>query len=90
MRVEVTIPDQVYSEAQRLAVESGVSFDRFISEAVELRLDDEPTGPVPTPELIAALRRAKDDVMVGNGRTMAQVEESLAAKRAEWLQANRR
>ncbi|AIE85997.1 hypothetical protein [Fimbriimonas ginsengisoli] len=90
MRLEVTISDQLYSQAQRVAVEIGVSLDRFVSEAVELRLEDEPSGPKVTPELVAALRKAKADVEAGNGRTMAQVEESLAAKRAAWLQANPR
>ena len=88
MRLEVTIPDPLFDQAQRVAVESGVSLDRFVSEAMELHLEDEPRGPVPTPELIAALRKAKADVKAGNGRTMAQVEESLAAKQAAWLQAN--
>lgn len=88
MRLEVTIPDQIVDQAQRVAVECGVSFDRFVSDAVELHLDNEPLGPVPSPELIAALRKARADVKAGNGRTMAQVGESLAAKKAAWLQAN--
>ena len=41
MRVEVTIPDQIYRQVQRVVEESGVSLDRFISEAVENHLDDE-------------------------------------------------
>jgi hypothetical protein len=88
MRLEVTIPDHVYSEAQRAAVKSGVSLDLFVSEAMALYLDDEPRALVPTPELIAALRKAEADIDAGNGLTMAQVEASLAAKRAAWLQAN--
>ena len=50
----------------------------------------EPSGPVPTPELIAELRRAKAAVVAGNGKTMAQVEESLVAKKAAWVQSNPR
>ena len=90
MRLEVTIPDQVYSQAQRVAVESGVSFDRFVSDAVELHLDDEPRGPIPTLELIAGLRQAEADIDSGKGLTMEQVDKSLAVKRAAWLQANPR
>ena len=90
MRLEVIIPDQLFSEAQRMAEQTGVSLDRFVSEAVELHLGDEFCGPTPRPELISSLRKAEDDVRAGNGLTMAQVEESLAAKRAAWLQANQR
>jgi len=78
MRFEVSIPDQIVSQAERVAVESGVSLDEFVSDAMELRLDIE-NGPIPTPELIASLRQAQADVKAGKGRTMAQVEESLAA-----------
>lgn len=90
MRLEVTIPDQLFDQAQRVAVERGVSFDRFLSEAVEFRLEEEPAVPVPTPELIAALRKAEADIRAGHGLTMAQVEESLAERKAAWLQANPR
>jgi hypothetical protein len=90
MRLEISIPDPIYTDAQRVATELGVSFDRFVSEAVELHIDDEPRGPVPTRELIASLRKAEADIDAGKGRTMAQVEESLAAKKAAWLPANPR
>lgn len=49
MRLEVTIPDQVYNQAQRVAVETGVSFDRFVSKPVELHLDDDPRAPFRRP-----------------------------------------
>jgi hypothetical protein len=90
MRLEVTIPDHLASQAQRAASETGVSFDRFVADAVQLHLADDYDGPEPTPELIASLRKAQADVRGGKGRTMAQVEESLAAKKAAWLQANPR
>lgn len=90
MRLEVTIPDQLYSQARRAADETGVSFDRFIADAVSLHVEEEREGPLPTPELIASLKKAETDVDAGNGLTMAQVEQSLATKRAAWLQANPR
>jgi hypothetical protein len=57
MRLEVTIPDSIFDQAQLAATESGVSFDRFVADAVELCLGNEPLGPLPTSELIAALRK---------------------------------
>jgi len=88
MRLEVTIPDPIFDQAQRAATASGVSIDRFLSEAVRFWFDDEPRGPIATPELIAALRKAEADIDAGKGLTMAQLDESLAAKRAAWLKAN--
>jgi hypothetical protein len=88
MRLEVSIPDQLVGQAQRAASEIGVSFDRFVTEAVQLHLEDEHPEPKPTPELIAKLRNAEAEIDAGKGMTMAQVEQSLAAKRAAWLQAN--
>jgi len=60
----------------------GVGLDRFVSDVAETYLADDYSGPEPTPELIASLPRAQADVKVGKGRTMAQVEESLVAKKA--------
>ena len=88
MRPEVNIPDQLYGQAQRVASEIGVSFDRFTADAVELHLEDACDGPKETPELIASLHKAEADIDAGKGLTMAQVDKSLAAKRAAWLQAN--
>jgi len=90
MRLEVTIPDQILSQAQHMALKAGVSFDQFITEAVELRLEDGYDGPIPTPELVASLRQAEGEIDSGKGLTMSQVDQNLAAKRAAWLQANQR
>jgi hypothetical protein len=57
---------------------------------LEAYINDEYEGPKPTPQLIASLRQSQADVKAGKGRTMAQVEESLAAKEAAWLQPNPR
>ena len=86
MRLEVTIPDQVYRQTQRIAVENGVSMDRFVSDAVALDLEDKPEPPLRlTTDQIAAVRRSQAEIKAGNGRTLAQVEESLAARKATWL-----
>ena len=89
MRVEVTIPDKVYSQAQRAAIETGVSFDSYITEAVTLHLEVETERPLKlTGDQIATIRQSQAEIKAGKGKTMAQVEESLAEKRAAWLQAN--
>jgi len=88
MRLEVSIPHQIYRQAQRIAVENGVSMDRFVSDAMALHLDDNPEPPLKlTVEQIAAVRRSQAEIKSGSGRTLAQVEVSLAERRAAWLQA---
>jgi len=90
MKVEVIIPDPVFHEAERAAERTGVSLDRYLSEALVLHLKDTFDGPQITPELLTSLRRAETDIDAGLGSTMAQVEKDLASKRAAWLLANPR
>jgi hypothetical protein len=88
MRLELNIPDPIFEEAVRVASENGVSVELFITESVELRLDEEPHGLPVTPELLVSLRKAEADIDAGLGLTMAQSEEKFRARRAEWLRAN--
>lgn len=85
MRLQVTIPDQLFIEAHRVAEEAGVSFDYFVSEAVAHHLESELGGPPVSPELITALRKAQSDVLSGGGKTISEVRENLATNRAAWL-----
>ena len=68
-----------------MATESEVSFDRFVSDALVLHVEDATDGPQVTAELIASLRKAEADIDAGKGLTMEQVDKNLAAKRAAWL-----
>jgi hypothetical protein len=89
MRLEVTIPDQVYRQAQLMAVETGITIDRLVSDAVTMHLEVDSEPPLKlSAEQIAKVRQSQAEIKAGNGRTMAQVEESLAERRAAWLQAN--
>jgi hypothetical protein len=90
MKVEVIIPDPVFHEAERAAERTGVSLDRYLSDALVLHFEDTFDGPQMTQELLTSLHRAEEDVDAGLGLTMAQVEKDLASKRAAWLLANPR
>lgn len=87
MRLDITLPDQLYSETQRAAIAAGVSVDRFIVEAIALHAKEE-SGPVATPELIASLHAAQAEIDAGQGLTIEEVRVELSAKRDEWLKKN--
>ena len=88
MKVEVIIPDPVFHEAERAAERTGVSLDRYFSDALLLHLEDGHDGPQMTPELLKSLRAAEADIDAGLGLTLTQMDEDLAAKRNSWLRAN--
>jgi hypothetical protein len=43
-----------------------------------------------TAEQVNIIERGRSDIRAGKGLTMDQVERDLAAKKAEWLEANPR
>lgn len=71
MRLDITLPDQLYSETQRAAIAAGVS--------------KEETGPVATPELIASLHAAQAEIDAGQGLTIEEVRVEQSAKRDEYI-----
>jgi hypothetical protein len=85
----VTIPDPLYAEALSAAQASGVSLDRFVSEALQLHLGHTELSAVRlSPEQVAIIRQSQADIRAGKGIPIAQVKAELIAERAEWLQAN--
>lgn len=89
----VRLPDPLYMEAHRAASANGVSIESFVADAVQLHLHDEPDGNqrvVLTAEQVNIIERGRSDIRAGKGLTMDQVERDLAAKKAEWLEANPR
>jgi len=86
MRFELTIPVQVDRRAQKRSVETVVSMDRRISDAVALHMVDEDNGPEVTPELLASLLAAEADLAAGRGFTPREVRLNLEQRKLPWLQ----
>ena len=92
MRLEITIPDQLYSQAQHAAASLGLSVDRYMADALQVHLREEKHGPDAlrlTSEQAAFIRKGQAEVKAGKFLTMEQVEERSAADTAEWLEENR-
>jgi len=87
MRIEVTIPDPVYAEAQRLAAVHGVSFDMVVAEAVQGYVQDDLSTIERnfTPDVLAALDRAGAEADAGQVMTFEQYERESRMKRDAWL-----
>ncbi len=86
----VQIPDPLYVEAQRAAEANGVTMERFVREALQLHLHDEPESRLLrlTPEQVVIIRQSQAGIKAGKGVTIEQAKAELIAHRAEWLQAN--
>jgi|GEM_PF-2063993 len=90
MRLEVTIPDQLFANAQRAAEKTGLSMEAFLNGALEDRVEasHEDSSPlVLSPEQIASVLAADEQIRKTGGLTMAEVEKNLAAKKAQWLKS---
>ena len=92
MRFEIIVPDSTRPELQARFV----ALTRRLSEQPELvrtiRLDDSADDAAVqamfTPELLAQIDEAGEDIRAGNFRTQEQVDATLAAMRSRWLAAN--
>ena len=86
----VALSDPMYDEAARAAAARGQSLEEFVAEAVRLHAnDEEDEAPlVLTPEQIAKVRKAQEDVRAGRVFTLEESRERLAKVQAEWLEAN--
>ena len=92
MRLEINIPDGLYSEAQTAASAHGLSIDRFMADLLRVHLrTQKPSGPALklSPEQIDFIRRGQADARAGNILTMEQVDERSAANKAAWREENR-
>lgn len=87
----VAIPDPLYAEAQRAAEAHGVSFERFVSEAIRLHIYDdldEPGALELTDEQASMVRRTQLKVREGRYLSLSGAEERQTAARTAWLKAN--
>lgn len=86
MRLEVTLPDPLYGELERVSTQTGVSFDRIIREAVQLHLYDVGHKRLTlTDSQTEKVRQTLAEVKAGKFLTLDQMEERQAATRAAWL-----
>lgn len=92
MRLEINIPDSTRPDlkAQLLILSRRLSAKPELVEDIQFKGDSEDAAiqDLFTPELLAQIDAAGADIRAGNGLTMEQVRERLAATRAEWLAAN--
>jgi len=90
MRLEVTIPDLLFNQAQNVAAASG--FDSMAAYVVDLITNDvkpqadESYDHVFAPEVLAALDTAAAEGRAGKSYTRKQVDEFLAGNRTAWLE----
>lgn len=88
---EVPISDPLYVEVQRAAIAQGVSIERFVREAVQLRLADDLEQPQPfvlSEEQEAAVMEAQAEVKAGRYLTLDQLDAIHQANRARWISEN--
>jgi hypothetical protein len=93
LRLEITIPDQLYGQAKQAAQISGLSVESFVLEAVQLHLDEEDDSVIQrmfTPERLALIAEAKSEMDAGLKLTPEQAREDFAKKKADWIKAHKK
>ena len=80
--------------AERAAADGFASVDEYVAEVVCDRpvetLPPPDLDPFFTPERLAQIDAAAATIRAGHGMTLEQVDAFLAARRAAWLEANRK
>ncbi len=94
---QVQLDDQLFKAAQRQAANAGfATVDEYVADMVanDLLEDAIPDPPnldhLFTPERLAHIDAALNDVKAGHFYTAEQSDEELAKRRAEWLRNNPR
>jgi hypothetical protein len=91
MRLEINIPDSTRADIKvRLAsLTRRLSAEPNLVEKIDLDgPDDAAIQAMFTPERLAIIDAADEDIRAGNGLTLGQLDARLAANRAAWLTAN--
>jgi len=91
MRLEITLPDGLYSEAQSAATARGLSLDRYMADLLKVHLRAGKSEPVLklSPEQIEFIRQGQTDALAGNVLTLEQLDELSAADKAAWREESR-
>jgi hypothetical protein len=94
---QIQLNDQLYKKAQRRASEAGfASVDEYIAEVLSHDLTADNNGNMPnldhlfTPERLAHIDKAAEDIKAGNFYTSEQAQAELAKRREEWIRKNPR
>jgi hypothetical protein len=92
MRLEITIPDSTRPDlkAKLRRLTQQLSERPELVEEIHLNpgAEDVAIQAMFTPGRLAKINAAKASIRAGKGRTLEQLDERLAATRAEWLAAN--
>lgn len=83
---QVSIPDPLYAEAKRAAALQGVSLERFVREAVQTYLKDEPSLLKLAPEQAESLRAAIAEADAGHVITSSEAKAEHQAMRRDWIE----
>ena len=92
MRLEINIPDTLYSEAQSAAAADGLSLDRYLADLLKLHLRSKAKNGTTlrlSAEQIDFIRQGQADAKAGNCLTMELLEERSALNKAAWHKENR-
>ena len=87
---QIYLSDQLYQEAQRRAAESGFSnVNEYVADLLSLDLGPaEDLDSLFTPERLALIERASNQIAAGECFSAEQADQELARHRAEWLRKN--
>ena len=92
MRLEIIIPDSTRPDlkARLTSLTKRLSAHPELVEEIHLSSDAEDAAiqRLFTPERLANIDAAQAGIRAGKGRTLEQLDQRLAATKAEWLAAN--
>ena len=85
---DVPLSERLYRRAAQAALESRVSLEAYVAEAVEvyLRGGDDAHDHLFTPEVLAAIDKGGEEAKEGKGLTDEAVGRHFAERRKAWLE----
>jgi hypothetical protein len=90
---EIRIPDDIYKQVVEAARSQNISVERFVAEAVQVYMQDEPISVEHkfTAPILAHLDRIAAELDAGCQTYSSQeVDEELAANKKSWLENHQR
>ncbi len=87
--LSIQLSDPVFDEAAREAAVSGRSVEEFVAEMVREGLHGADENAPFTPDQIAKVRRAQDEIAAGLSFTSEGVDDHFARRRAVWAESGR-
>lgn len=88
---QIQLSDQLYLEVQARAAEAGFeSVDEYVADVLsqELVIGGELPDGFFTPERLAQIAEAEEEIKRGEFYTLEEADAELAKRRAEWIRKN--